>query len=396
MFLIRNPVQRYAWGSPTALADLLGLPSDGGPQAELWLGANAAAPSVRATDGVPLPDVIREDPVGMLGPRVAGRYGDLPFLLKVLAAAEPLSIQAHPSSSQAEEGWSKEEAEGIPVDAPHRIYRDPRAKPEMLCALDPFEMLCGFREPEATVRFIEALGVAELAPALPRLRAGTGSLREVMAGFADLDRGARARAVDRIVEAGGNYPADAEFSDASRCVARLGERYPADVGVLVAVLLDHIVLEPGDAVYLPARTLHSYVEGTGIEIMGNSDNVVRAGLTPKHVDLEELMRILLFEPVGPQHIGPSLTTRGVAEYPAPTDEFRLAFLTPHGSDPIVCRQSGPEILLCMEGDVGVRAREGQLRLSRGASAFVPARTGGYRVEGVGRLVRASVPENRHS
>ncbi|MCE7883730.1 MAG: mannose-6-phosphate isomerase, class I, partial [Actinobacteria bacterium ATB1] len=103
MFLIRNPVQRYAWGSPTALADLLGLPSDGGPQAELWLGANAAAPSVRATDGVPLPDVIREDPVGMLGPRVAGRYGDLPFLLKVLAAAEPLSIQAHPSSSQAEE-----------------------------------------------------------------------------------------------------------------------------------------------------------------------------------------------------------------------------------------------------------------------------------------------------
>lgn len=395
MFLIRNPVQRYAWGSPTALADLLGLPFDGGPQAELWLGANPVAPSVRATDGVPLTDLIRDDPIGMLGPRVAARYGELPFLLKVLAAAEPLSIQAHPSSSQAKEGWSKEEAEGIPVHAPHRIYRDPRAKPEMLCALDPFEMLCGFREPSATVRFLEELRVAELSPVLQTLRDGTSGLREVMIHFAGLDSGARARAVDRIVEAGRRYPADTEFSDASRCIVRLGERYPADVGVLVAVLLEHIILEPGDAVYLPARTLHSYVEGTGIEIMGNSDNVVRAGLTPKHVDVEELMRILLFEPVGPQRIGPSTSASGVAEYSAPTGEFRLAFLTPDGSEPIVCHQTGPEILLCMEGSVGVRGQE-ELPLSRGDSAFVPARTGGYRVEGVGRLVRTSVPEDRRS
>jgi mannose-6-phosphate isomerase len=365
-------VQPYAWGSLTALADLLGRPAPGTPEAELWLGAHPSAPSTLET-GQTLRELIAHDPVGQLGAGVARRFENrLPFLLKVLAAAQPLSLQAHPSLAQARAGFALENQHGVPLAAPHRNYKDENHKPEILCALTPFHALCGFRRLDDTVRLFDALGLETT-----RLRAGLRGYFEWVMTQASEARTTLVAQVERACAA-----APSGWERECGWAARLCRAYPGDVGVVGALLLNLVTLEPGEAISLPAGNLHAYLEGVGVELMANSDNVLRGGLTPKHVDVPELLRVLDFTH-GPVNV---LAPAGaVAVYETPAPDFELTRVTVAG--PVELKRRGAELLLVTAGHVRANGQA----LSRGQSAFLGANESGtVRLEGDGVVFRATV------
>jgi mannose-6-phosphate isomerase len=394
---LEGVVRRYAWGSRTAIPELLGREPDGEPQAELWLGAHPSAPSrvVSAAGAESLDACIRRDPEAVLGASVRRRFGDeLPFLFKVLAAAEPLSIQAHPDRDQARAGFARENAAGLAVDAPTRSYRDPHHKPELICALTPFRALNRFREPAAIADALAALGVAGLAPLVAELRAA--SPREALASFfgawMGMEPGAREALVAEVAAAAGARSGDAACAE----VAGLAERHPGDAGVLAPFFLHLVELAPGEAMFLPAGQLHAYLDGTALELMANSDNVLRGGLTPKHVDVPELLATLRFEPGDPGILGPRAvdapTGVGRARYDTPAEEFRLEVLTLErgGAFPLESAQ-GPRILLAVRGALRVSGPGGEVAsLSRGEALFLPDALVGHRLEGEATAFLAAV------
>ncbi len=292
--LLDNPVQPYPWGSTTVLPDLLGVPATGEPQAELWVGAHPAAPSRVELDGKPvsLAELIAGDPEATLGPGVRRRFGPrLPYLLKVLAVERPLSIQAHPTAAQAQAGYEAEEAAGVPRDAPHRSYRDRSPKPEMVVALTEFEALLGFRDPARTADLIDSLAVSALGDAAALLRYdGTDGLQALVRRWLLLPPDGAAHLARSVAEA-----ARAARGELPRLVARLAELYPGDRGILLALLLRHERLAPGEAAFTPAGMPHAYLHGVAVEVQASSDNTLRAGLTGKHVDTDGLLRILRYE-----------------------------------------------------------------------------------------------------
>jgi mannose-6-phosphate isomerase len=398
MYPLENRVKEYAWGSKTAIAELLGQPSPSSrPQAELWMGAHPSAPSSvrRGEDWQSLLDLIKAEPDRELGPRVIAKFGPkLPFLFKVLAAETPLSLQAHPNMDQARTGFAQDEEAKIPIDAPQRNYKDASHKPELICALGPFEALSGFRRANDTLRLLNELHVVELAPGVTMLEREPDA-RGTRALFSWL-MGHRGPSVTRLVEATieacqtqvdtrGAFTAECEWA------LRLGTTYPGDIGVVVALLLNLIVLQEGQAIYLPAGNLHAYLRGVGIEIMANSDNVLRGGLTPKHVDVPELLRVLTFSD-GPVSV---LTARidGLEKvYDTPASEFCLSRIDIDTERTFrAAKRRGPEILLCMTGTVTARAIEGSSRvMHKGDSIFVPANAGSYDLGGAGSVFRATV------
>jgi mannose-6-phosphate isomerase len=383
MYLLNNRVRPYAWGSRTTIAELLGkqVPARH-PEAEMWLGAHPGDPSeVVGPDGTAtsLIKVLAADPAGQLGPAVAGRWGDrLPFLLKVLAAEEPLSLQAHPSAEQAREGYRREEKAGIPREAGNRNYPDPTAKPELLCALTEFHALAGFREPARTVELLRAIETPALSGYVDLLAAepnGEG-LRALFTTWITLPQPAIDALLPDLLDACvAHVKEHGEFELECRTVLELGERYPGDCGVLAALLLNRLVLEPGEAIFLPAGNLHTYLHGTGVEVLANSDNVLRGGLTPKHVDVPELLRVLDFsfgdmrvstgEPNGPRRV-----------YRTVAPEFELSRIEwddPELRGEVKLEGGAPRILVCVDGGVHVAAVDGrELALSRGQSMWLPA------------------------
>jgi mannose-6-phosphate isomerase len=378
VFRLENSVQPYAWGSVTAIPHLLGLPSTGGPQAELWLGAHPSAPS--KVNGLSLETIISAAPGPMLGAPVEQRFGPrLPFLLKVLAAAKPLSLQAHPSLAQAQAGFSTEEAAGVPRSAAHRNYKDPNHKPELICALTPFRALCGFRRVADTKALLSGLGVPALAPFLEAL--ATGGLRSLFERVMKVPSNERAPLVASVVAACASRPPATFAAECANAVA-LEREYPGDVGIIGALLLNLVTLKPGEALALGAGNLHAYLEGTGVELMANSDNVLRGGLTPKHVDVPELLRVLDFSD-GPVTI---VVPRGAPEaiYPTPFPDFRLSRLDVEAA--FTLPRNGPDLLLCVEGEVHVN----ELALARGQSAFAAFDDGALRLSGRGVVYRATV------
>lgn len=400
MELMRNPIRPYAWGSRTAIAELLGNPSPAPhPQAELWLGAHPDDSSalVPPEPGRPLVDVIAADPAGTVGPAASAEFGPrLPFLLKVLAAAEPLSLQAHPSAEQARRGFEAEEALRLPAHSPDRNYRDRSHKPELICALTRFEALCGFREPAATVELLASLRVPQLDHYLTLL-SGQPDEHGVRALFSSLITipgttlrpllgQVLAACVDRVRDGG---PFRAEYQTA----LELGERYPGDPGVLASLLLNRITLAPGDALYLKAGNLHAYLSGLGVEIMANSDNVLRGGLTPKHVDVPELMRVLDF------HAGDVPVLRGERDpggeevYRTPAREFRLSRMVLTGATGSAegwdVTHAGAQVLLVTDGSVTLTDATGRvLEVPQGGSVWVAAEDRGVQVRGDGTIFRA--------
>jgi mannose-6-phosphate isomerase len=395
--VLRNPIQTYAWGSRTAIAELLGAAGPTPePQAELWMGAHPKAPSRvdTGTGAQPLDRLIRDDPEAILGPGAARRFGaSLPFLFKVLAVAEPLSIQAHPDRAQAAEGFARENRAGLPIDAPQRNYRDPNHKPELICALSEFWALDGFR-PAAAIR----LAVAALCPeSLKTLvdgldgRPEDGAIRDFFQGLMGLDeRRRRAASAEAAVRAARG----ATDRAVCRWVLRLAERYPGDVGVLAPAVLNLICLQPGEALFLPAGRLHAYLEGTGVEIMANSDNVLRGGLTPKHMDVAELLRVLRFEGRPAEVLRPVPAGLSGARYATPAEEFELWVLRVDPGRPWQGPdRGGVEILLCTRGEGRVRVQNGQeTGFARGVALLVPAAAGPYSVTGQAVVYRAALPE----
>ncbi|MGW4733286.1 mannose-6-phosphate isomerase, class I [Streptomyces shenzhenensis] len=376
-----NTIRPYAWGSATAIPKLLGVEPTGEPQAEMWMGAHPGAPS-RTARGT-LVDVIDADPKRELGPEAVTKFGPhLPFLLKILAAGAPLSLQVHPDLAQARHGYADEERRGIPVDAPHRNYRDANHKPELICALTEFDGLCGFRDPLRAADLLDGLGVDSLKPYVDLLHAHPedAALREVLTAILTADRDEMAHTVAQAATACARLGGD------HAPYAGIAHHYPGDPGVIAAMLLNHVRLQPGEALFLGAGIPHAYLSGLGVEIMANSDNVLRCGLTPKHVDVPELLRIVRFEPGDPGVLRPEASPDGEEVYETPIDEFRLSrYVLPAGGTAHDLTLPTPQILLCTAGSV----RAGEHELTPGRSVFVPAAEKAE-VSGTGTLFRATV------
>ena len=392
MQLLRGALRTYAWGSRTAIAEFTGRTAPAAhPEAELWFGAHPADPATLMNPGEPvsLLEVIAADPEGQLGPAVAERFGDvLPFLVKVIAADEPLSLQAHPSAQQAVEGYEREDRLRLPLKSPERNYRDRNHKPELLVALSRFEALVGFRPPARSMELMRALDVAALQPYIALLadKSDAAGLRALFTTWITAPQPHIDGLIPDVLEGAVAYIRSGakEFAAEVRTVLDLGERYPGDAGALAAMLLNRVSLEPGEGMFLPAGNLHSYLHGVGMEVMANSDNVLRGGLTPKHVDVPELLRVLDFAPV----IDPRVHTRRDGcelLYQTPTVEFAASVLTLDGADlghevGAATRHDGPQILVCTRGSAIARAKTGEVILERGSAAWVADDDGPIRLE----------------
>ncbi len=376
MELLEPVVRAYAWGSRHAIAELQGRPvPSAGPEAELWMGAHPSAPSGLRRDGPPttLEAVIAADPLGELGPASVARFGPrLPFLLKVLSAEQALSIQVHPSRAQAQTGFRAENARGLPPGDPARNYVDDWPKPELLCALTPFEVLAGLRPAADAARLLRALGVDHLHPLAAELDRAPGARAGVLGTSLEWPESGRAELVGDVLAACARLASgDGPYAGACAAAIRAGADHPGDLGVVAMLLMRHTVLDPGQAVFMPAGGLHDYLRGTGIEVLANSDNVIRAGLTGKHIDVPELLK-LLDPDVAVPVLAPRQVSDGISVYETPAPEFRLYRLDLSG-ERLVLPGTGPRILLCTGGRAVLRGQSGEeVALGRGESCFVSA------------------------
>jgi mannose-6-phosphate isomerase len=395
VFTITPFVQSYGWGSGTALQEILDLPDE--PLiAEAWFGAHPLAPS-RAPDSsrARLDELIAADPQRMLGEDVAARYtGRLPFLLKLIAAERPLSLQVHPNVERAREGFAQEELARIPRDAPRRNYRDTNHKPELVLALTQFDAVCGFRTPRRAAEVLAGLrvGLADELRAALRADPTPVGVRAVFTRLvtpgqrpSPAEVGELAQACIRRLSAGSPSPR------ADRTVELLQGEYPGDPGVVASLLLNPVTLQPGEALFIPAGGVHAYLHGLGVEIMASSDNVLRAGLTHKHVDVAEMLRNVDYVAAPPIRIAPELSHGSSRVFYAPVDDFELSVTDVDCLDPQPLPEGGPRVLVCVRGEVTVSGRGGELELGRGQAAFVPASDGLLTVRGTGSLVQGAVP-----
>ncbi len=383
---LTGTVQNYAWGSTTAIPQILGQQPTGEPQAELWLGGHPSAPSRYGDTGLDraiaeAPEIVGSASVAQFGPR-------LPYLLKVLAAGRPLSLQAHPSREQAEAGFQRENALGIAQGAKERTYRDEWPKPEALCALGEFHALCGFREPEQTWELFSRLGIRKLTQVAAPLRdvGGSASLTQVFVDLLQLpDAADLVRTVAHAAEACRDH--DRGMGLLARTAVELDSHYPGDAGVLAALLLNRIELGENQAIFLPAGNLHAYLSGTGVEIMANSDNVLRGGLTPKHIDVGELRQIVDFTPGLPGLVARMEESPGVWRYATPAPEFTLwrveATGPGQGALSELPGEGGGRVVLVVSGTLTVVSEQDELVLNRGESAFVTAQDRAVTVTGAG-------------
>ena len=375
--MLHGVVQHYAWGSTEALPRIMGLPPSGEPQAELWLGAHPRAPSVLHRDGTdqPLDQAIAADPEGELGAETARTFGgELPFLLKILAVDQPLSLQAHPSRQQAEAGFADEDARGIPVDADRRSYRDRNHKPELICAVDPFTAFCGFRPPSTATALFQSLEVPELAPAVELLRAE--QTEQALRWLLERPPSLAAPIADQVAAA---CARPGPFVDERRWAVRIADQHPGDIGVAIALMLNLVRLAPGEALFLGAGNLHVYLHGVAVEIMANSDNVLRGGLTAKHVDAAALLNVVdcrvgdvpVLVPEGPRHT-----------FRPPVADFCLTRMEVAGL--VRCQPAGSEIVLGASGRVTAAGHE----ITGGQAVWLPGGVGEYEVAGTGLVFRA--------
>jgi mannose-6-phosphate isomerase len=387
VYQIENVLRPYAWGSTTAIAGLLGRPASGGPEAEMWIGAHPDSPSTAThPNGVtqPLDALIASNPGHFLGSESVAEFGPrLPFLTKLLAAEKPLSLQVHPSLDQAREGFARENAAGIPADAAERNYRDDNHKPEMIFALTPFKALCGFRSPAASRSIFEHLCMVldSAAVDVPEI------INHVISDLGQSDANAALKAAFSRLIQGGSPVSDAinevvavlsagaplePHREALTAMVDINEAFPGDPGVLISLLLNHLSLEPGDVVYLPAGNVHAYLHGLGVEVMASSDNVLRGGLTPKHVDVEELLKTIRFEALGVPRVEASGTEFGQELYRPPFKEFQLQRIElGPGAEPVPLAQTGPAVVVVVAGSVMLDSPKSDLLLQRGATAFIP-------------------------
>jgi mannose-6-phosphate isomerase len=422
MFLgITNTPRDYAWGSKTAIGELLGHPTSGGPEAELWLGAHRAAPST-VTNASPqhagehLDALIDRDPAAIVGP--GGTR--LPFLLKVLAAETPLSLQVHPDRAQAQAGFRREQEAGVAIDDPTRNYVDDNHKPELILALSPtFEALAGFRHvSEARMLLAELIAYAHgddrrvvsaladrLAAGDPAATRSVGSSSHVVAEgmprsgetipqhtgegnplaetVAWLLHGGDEveQTVAAVTRLAAKAPETSSFAREFETVGLLADGFPGDPGIVLSLLLNRISVPQGQALYLEAGVVHAYLHGVGIEVMAASDNVLRGGLTKKHIDVDELLRIVRFEQTPIPKIAPEHPADGVSVWRGAADDFVVARVAVGeegavhgyrltGPDEVTLPLTGPAVVLCLAGGLVLRGATGTFSLAKGDAVLI--------------------------
>ncbi len=380
-----NPVRHYAWGSHSAIAELLGQPVPSArPQAELWMGSHGQGSSEVEVDGrrLSLRRWLQREPGALLGRGVESGEGGLRFLLKVLAAEQPLSVQAHPDDAQAAAGFAREQAAGVPLDAAQRNYRDTHAKPEILVAMTPFALIRGFRAPAEIARVLAGVGVEATSPLRRALEGGDAAL--ALRTFFETCMGLDTTSLERLQDQVSRRldPSRAEH----RWVRRLCRHHGLDRGFLAPLWLHYQELAPGEAIFTPPGVLHAYLEGVGIELMGSSDNVLRGGLTVKHVDIPELLGVVRFAPQPPEVLRPISGPGGEHRFAAPTDAFRLSRLQPEGI--LELSVDGPEILLCTAGMGELRCAGERFAVGRGEAFFIAASAAAFSLRGDGVFYRA--------
>jgi mannose-6-phosphate isomerase len=405
IFRLENPSQRYAWGSVNGISDTLGIPNPGGgPLAEIWMGAHPKAPSTAIVDGkrIGLDEYIKRGPVAALGPNVVDKLGSsLPFLFKVLSAGTPLSIQAHPSKRKAQLGFERENLGGVPLDAPDRNYRDPNHKPEMVVALTHFELICGFRPVAEIIENMRLVAPGEFERSLERLERDPSRVELSVFFYALVSADERSRTrllaavagnIERALSAG-TVPSGRE--EAFRWVLKIMGFFPGDVGAVFPLILNHVVLEPGQAAFIAPGELHAHLSGTCFEIMANSDNVIRGALTPKFVDLPELVSVLSFNPERIAVVEPVATAPCEESYPTFVPDFEISRITLGPGRRYSRSSDGPELLFCRSGSALISCEgEDPILLAQGEAAFVSADAADYGLSAEGEAIvfRASVPE----
>ncbi len=396
--LLKNPIQEYEWGSHTHIPRLMNsaAPSEK-PQAELWMGAHPKAPSRVMFGGrwTGLDKLIEKYPEEILSAKTAEKFNNrLPYLFKVLAAAKPLSIQAHPDIVQARQGFLRENRLGVPFNAPERNYKDDNHKPELVCALTPFWALNGFRKRMDIISLMEQVCGTDLSREVACLKQETdsGGLKNFFNALMSLKTNRRRKIIDKAVSRARGL---ADNSDVCKWIIKLWEEYPDDIGVLSPAFLNLVCLQPGRAMFLPAGELHAYLEGLSIELMANSDNVLRGGLTSKHIDLPELLNILSFRERTPDILEPFSISKYEKIYISPAEEFVLSEISLQAGQKYQSPMNrSAEILLCLKGEACFieSGTQKQLTLSRGNSGLIPASVEQYSISGDTVLYKASVPD----
>ncbi|MDF2443580.1 MAG: mannose-6-phosphate isomerase [Subtercola sp.] len=413
---ISNTPRDYAWGSASAISDLLGTTPTGRPEAELWLGAHPSSPSViddpqLAGGATNLAEWIADDPHG-----ASGAHGQLPYLLKILAAGGPLSLQAHPTLARAKEGFARENAAGLPIDAPNRNYKDPLHKPEVIYALsDTFEALCGFRSLLEIRAILAELQAADAASAVPEpellgallthLRGDTAEALETSVGWLLSGSGEIEALVDHVTALAGSLGSET-FGAAFSTVRDLAAEYPGDPGVVLSLLLNRVTLARGEALFLPAGNIHAYLKGLGVELMAASDNVLRGGLTPKYIDVPELLGVLQFESLPVPYLRPGHPATGVEEFQPDVTDFVLVRVVVGGAapsggalaavgapdartTPTRYQPLGPAIVIATAGSVTVASAGGSVEVPRGSAFYITPDEGDLTFTGSGELFLAA-------
>lgn len=415
MFRLNGVTRNHDWGSPDAIPHFLGADPDGDPWAELWFGAHPLGPATLSpplSQSAPptssttsssgrqrtLPEEIARAPQRTLGPSTQLMFGDeLPYLVKLIAPARALSLQVHPGRTQAADGYADENQRGLALGAPTRAYQDPTHKPEMLYAITRFEALVGFAVRRQARERLEGLDCVLASRLSLRLRFATGrGVKPVVAWILDPQDGPTPEEIADFAAAcaarvaTGKSPAP----DLDATIVRLQQEFPGEAGIAICFLMNHVVVDPGKAIFVPTGTVHSYQRGLGLEVMANSDNVVRAGLTSKHVDRRLFLDTALFDGLPPTRIAPEHPIPGINLFRSPVEDFELSVASPAApgaTSPLPIPGTGPRILVALEGSLTAETRLGSIEMHRGQAAFVPDFDGPVLVTGDGQIAQVSVP-----
>lgn len=396
IFKLNNSIRHYPWGTINELPSLFGIKNwHKKPQAEIWMGAHKSAPSLVeiASNQVKSLDLfIEESPNNILGNEVSGKFNNqLPFLFKILSAATPLSIQAHPNKTQAATGFERENNQSVNLPTEKRNYKDPNHKPELVYAITKFKALNGFRGIREILTYFKRLNSKILNQDLGALNGTPESLKQFYSRLMRLKEDDAEQLIRDTLNLASQHPNNNVMAE----ILALHKYYPGDIGVLSPLLLNLITLNPGEVIFLNAGQLHAYLEGTCVEIMANSDNVIRGGLTPKYIDIDELLKILTFESTIPDIFYPVQgVVNGLSICQSPAKEFELSIINRYQHEiETDIRMRSIEILFCAEGNLFLKTRgqETGFQLSLGESCMITADVGAYYINGEGKAFRAMVP-----
>ncbi|MCK8097417.1 mannose-6-phosphate isomerase, class I [Pseudoalteromonas sp. 1CM17D] len=404
VYHLENPIINNDWGCPKTMVELYGYQNpDNRPLAELWMGAHPKAVSfvnLNNKQHMPLSELIANEPVAVLGPKCAKKFtNELSFLFKVLSADSPLSIQSHPNKAQAIAGWEKENIKKIPLSAPHRNYKDKNHKPELVYAITEFHALNGFREYDQIIQLFNLIKGPKLTPIVEKLTQSLDSSGLKSFYYELMTHPTPSElvneAINNIKQRLNANTAPESLKELWQLALDINSEYPGDIGVLSPFLINHIILQPGEAMFLNAGTLHAYLKGTSLEIMANSDNVLRGGLTHKHIDIKELLHTTVFEPKKQNDL--TLNAVKISEceqtYHTDVDDFKLSIITlESNTSQVACTTTSAEILFVIEGAVSVTTEQStSITLNPGQSCFISAQSKVYHLLGKGKVARASTP-----